>query len=129
MEIVFERRGLKLYLGIDVAIARSKRLPICACSVADGTPVPLALRSRRDFLPPPHGMGNRGVLDSLVRREYAQRALRWVRKLEESENVQVGRIAIDAPRYYAPISGRLCEVAMTDDSISYIKTPTEEQGL
>jgi predicted nuclease with RNAse H fold len=114
------------FAGLDVAVARGKRLPISVCVRADGALVPFPLRSRSQL--PPRLPGNVGILDAYTRRELALEVLAYLREIERSLGVTIRRIAIDAPRLPRPsdFALRACEGALRTAGISFIQTPTQE---
>lgn len=115
------------FVGIDVAISRTKRLPIVIAvrKGSDLVPLPLAQRPER----PPHGMGNRGILEPGAARHYAQQAVAYVQEVAKAEGLRVVRVAIDAPSDYCSPrrSCRQAEAALGGAGISYFKTPTRSR--
>lgn len=112
--------------GIDLAIAKGKRLPIVVCRREGGRVVPLALRGRT--LPePPKGCGNAAIIDPSVRRQFAEDAVAYLETVERRFGVEIGRVAIDAPS--APRANglplRAAEAALRREGISFIQTPNE----
>jgi hypothetical protein len=55
------------FIGIDVACAKGKRLPIVVCRQVDGRLVPFALRDLEGLLSPPTGEGNVATLEPATR--------------------------------------------------------------
>jgi predicted nuclease with RNAse H fold len=117
----------KVFVGIDVAIAKRKRLPICVCEAEEGGIRPLPLR--HGYLKPPSGMGNKAALEAAVRQEYANAVSKWLKDLQKDLNLQVIKIAIDAPSNYCDSSKdrRGSERALDIAGISCFATPTEAQ--
>ena len=70
-----------VFVGIDVAMAKGKRLPICVCERVDDILRPLPLRT--DFEKPPHGMGNKAALDTKSRETFATEVSKWLKKLQK----------------------------------------------
>jgi hypothetical protein len=115
------------YVGIDVACAKRKALPIVVCIRRQGRLVPLALKTA---LPkPPRGGGNVLALDAEWRGEYALQTKRYLNEIETLFSVRVARIAIDAPREpcRAGATRRMSEKALDVRHISCFTTPTEAQ--
>ncbi len=112
------------YVGIDVAFAKKKRLPICVCTVEHGKPTPLALRA--SFQEPPAGRGNKAALLKSHRTTFAEAVKAWLLRLQEDKDLTIQRIAIDAPRDYAQGQRRDCERAMDRRGISCFATPTRK---
>lgn len=113
------------YAGIDVAIARSKRLPLCVGVVDRGRLVPLPLR-RRKGLAPPRGGGNAWVLDADAVRVFAEETAEYLEAVCAAEGLAIARIGIDAPRDFCPPSLPLrpCEAALFRAGISCFVTPS-----
>ena len=117
----------EVFVGIDVACAKKKRLPICVCEVRDKTLTPLPLR--KDFDKPPAGCGNKAALQAATRNEFATAVANWLDKLQSEMGVSIRRIAIDAPSSYcdAGLPRRLSEQSLDRSGISCFATPTKKQ--
>jgi len=115
-------RKAEAFVGIDLAFAKNKLLPICVCTISDGLLTPLELKSPR--LKPPRGKGNAAAIETQEQRLFAREVLCWLGKVEEEFSLEVKVIAIDAPRSYGP---RDSEIQMGECGISYISTPTQEE--
>jgi hypothetical protein len=117
----------ELYVGIDLAISKHKRLPIAACEAAMGRIGFLKLR--REFPRPPVGIGNAGALDVRKRANFVAETMRWLRELERLQGRSIVRIAIDAPS--APCREgcrrRLAELGLDRAGISCFSTPTRSE--
>jgi predicted nuclease with RNAse H fold len=113
------------YAGIDVAIAKDKRLPVVVVVRCAGRLEPLALRAR-GIPEPPRGCGNAAIVEQGNRERLASAAVSYLRAVEEHFDVHIARIAIDAPS--APrrddLKLREAEAALGKEGISYIQTPT-----
>jgi predicted nuclease with RNAse H fold len=111
------------FAGIDVAVARNKRLPVAVCSWVDGRLEAIPLREW-DVLPP-RLPGNLGVLDRQVRRCLAQETVKYLRAVEKCKNMRITRVGIDAPRAPKKPSAvlRACEAELVRLGIGFIKTP------
>jgi len=84
------------FVGIDVAFAKGKRLPICICTVQAGHLVPLSMRT--DCLTShPRGKGNKAALDPTVVDAFAREVSAYLRRVELHLGVNIRRIALDAP--------------------------------
>ena len=116
-----------VYVGIDVAFAKKKPLPVCVCRRQDGKLKPLALKA--DFKKPPVGRGNRAALEKSQREQFAKDVLDWLRDLERFLSLQIVRIAIDSPSDYChpDLRRRRAEQALDEARISCFTTPTEKQ--
>ena len=114
------------YVGIDVAFAKRKLLPVAVCIKTD---VPLEiLPLRANFDKPPAGRGNVRALEEQARRQFAEEVLVWLRKLEEDEHLNLKRIAIDAPSDYCRnrAGRRAAEASLDAEGISCFTTPSED---
>jgi len=121
-----------LYLGIDVAFARGKRLPVLfARRVGAGEssrlePLPIRAAS----LPrPPAGRGNVAALEPAAVRGFARETLAWVEAMEAHLGGRVARVALDCPSApaRAGIRRRACERAMDARGVSCFATPGPSQ--
>lgn len=112
------------FVGIDVAFAKGKRLPVSVCAWETGRLVPMPLRQ----LPfaPPIGSGNARSCDPAEVRQFAEATVEYLRKIETHYGIQIQRIGIDAPsaprREHLP--RRAAEAALDKASISCFRTPT-----
>jgi predicted nuclease with RNAse H fold len=116
-----------VFVGIDVAMAKRKRLPICVCELVDNVLQPLPLRS--GFEKPPHGMGNKSALDAHARNDFASKVSKWLQKLQKDRNLNISCIAIDAPSTYCDQNRdrRVCEKELDKKGISCFATPNKTQ--
>lgn len=116
------------YVGIDVAIAKTKRLPMCVVVHHQGRLEPLPLR-RSAKLKPPRGPGNRRVIEPSGVQTFAEEALAYLRAVERSYGVTIEQVAIDAPsspkRHGIP--RREAELAMDQRRISCFATPSSAE--
>lgn len=117
------------FVGIDVAFARGKRLPVSVCIRSAGSLEVLALRS--SYEKPPAGYGNVEALDERVREGFAEEVLGWLRRLEQQLMLKIRRVAIDAPSDYCcePSGRRAAERCLDGSGIYCFGTPTEAQFL
>jgi hypothetical protein len=115
----------KAYCGIDVAFAKRKWLPVAVCKSNGSTLQTLPLRGAGQA---PRGLGNRAALEPSLIAGFAQATLDYLRRVERTYNVSISRVAIDAPRDYAPEGQRrLAERAMDRAGISCFSTPSLTQ--
>lgn len=116
------------FVGIDVAFAKKKRLPICICVNDHGRLTPLELRKLKDVLPP-KGLGNKAALDGKIVEQYSVEAVEYIKRVEERCNIRVQRIAIDAPSAYKQehIRRRSAEIVMDERGISCFATPSKSE--
>jgi hypothetical protein len=112
------------YAGIDLAIAKKKRLPVVVVVRHAGRLEPLAVNARGVPMPP-CGCGNALIVDVENRRRLASETVNYLRRVEKHFDVRIVRIAIDAPS--APrrdgLTLREAEAALDREGISYIQTP------
>jgi predicted nuclease with RNAse H fold len=115
------------YAGIDVAVAKKKRLPIAVCTWQGGRIEPMALNAKG--LPkPPRGPGNAAICDPTRCQELAAETASYLRAVETALRIKIHAVAIDAPS--APRapgkSLRAAERALAARNISYIETPSAD---
>jgi hypothetical protein len=116
------------FVGIDVAIAKGKRLPIVICTKRQGRLLPLPL-GIDPYVLPPAGIGNAGVLDEARVSQFAQETVAYLKAVASREQLAIRRIAIDAPSApaVADTGRRQCEQALYAAGISCFSTPTANQ--
>lgn len=112
------------YVGIDVACAKKKALPISVCVQRGAKLVPLPLKTVQAT--PPRGGGNVLALESSWRTDFAAQAETYLRHIEDVFSVQISRIAIDAPSEpcSANSARREAERALDARRISCFTTPS-----
>jgi hypothetical protein len=112
------------FIGIDVAFAKGKRLPICICTRRDDRLVPVPLR--RLALEPPVGEGNVATLDEQRVTAFAHEAVAYVDRTCRELRLTPKRIAIDAPSSPRADGSRrrAAEAAMDRAGISCFTTPS-----
>lgn len=112
------------YAGIDLAIAKRKRLPVALCTWRGHRLVPEDLRA----LPyePPRGQGNVAVLDDAVPREFAEATARYLTDICRHLDIRLERIGIDAPSGPRAdgVPRRAAELALDAARISCFTTPS-----
>ncbi len=115
-----------VFVGIDVAIAKKKRLPVSVCKFIKGRLTPLPLRG--EFKKPPSGRGNKSGLEPENRKQFASDVVIWMAKLCRKMSLRIKRIAIDAPSDYCNphLERRLAEQALDKAGIRCFTTPTKE---
>jgi predicted nuclease with RNAse H fold len=116
------------FVGIDVAFAKKKRLPISVCIKQNHRLVPLELRELINCLPPP-GKGNKAALEQKIVEQYCQVVIDYLKQVEELKKVKIRRIAIDAPSTYKieGVQRRNAEIEMDKRRISCFATPSEKE--
>ena len=115
------------YVGVDVAFAKKKALPVCICVRERGRLVPLPLR--RHKLRPPRGSGNIATLDEAVVSQFARDARAYIARVARHEGLSIVRIGIDAPREYRAEQQqrRASDAALNRAGISCFATPSRSQ--
>jgi hypothetical protein len=111
------------FVGIDVACAKKKRLPIVVCRRRGSVLEPLQLR--KAVAKPPQGQGNTRILEQVAVRQFAQTAATYLRDIESEFGVRIRRVAIDAPSDSRPCDAprRKVEAELDRRRISCIATP------
>lgn len=118
---------IEAFLGIDVACAKRKRLPVCLC-VREGRRLQVRALKNLRLPKPPAGRGNRAALDPAQARGFALETLDYVRTLEQSLGHRIRTIALDGPRKPSePGSQRAADRAMSDRGISCFWTPSRQE--
>lgn len=119
---------MEAFAGIDVAFAKSKRLPVCLCVWNDQRLIPLPLAAG-GVPEPPRGHGNVASIDPSVVASFADESALYLRLLEKRFGVSIRRIAIDAPSDPRRdcLRRRLAEIAMDQQHISCFATPSASE--
>jgi hypothetical protein len=118
-----------LFVGIDVAMAKGKRLPV-AFMLADGgppQPLPVRIRDVTGSLSPPRGMGNAALVnDPSSADAFATAVADYVDDVSRALAARVAGIAVDAPANFGPEGGglRRSEAALGVVGLSYFRTPS-----
>lgn len=116
----------KAFVGIDVAFAKRKRLPVCICVREHQRLRVVSLRSR-DLPKPPIGRGNRAVLGPVEVRQFALEALGYLRMVEQRLGLAVQVVSLDCPRQ-PRVDGsprRMADHAMDERGIKCFTTPSK----
>jgi hypothetical protein len=120
-------QGMDVFVGIDVAFAKHKRLPICISKWENSRFIPLD-PCRQTLSRVPRGRGNRACINEECRKCFATQTKDYLLDLVE-EGFKIRRIAIDAPR--APKSHgerrRESERELERRDISYYPTPSSTE--
>lgn len=117
-----------LFVGIDVAFAKQKKLPICICKRFGPQLIPLS--TRVPGLPEvPRGSGNRYTIDPVAVGSFAQQVFEYLCTMETHFGGRIKRVAIDASSAPCPSASlrRHCERDLDSRGISCFPTPTEAQ--
>ena len=116
-----------IFIGIDLAIAKNKTLPICFCRWEQGRLLPFPVQALLHR--PPRGRGNLAVLDDQRVQEFVEEAAQYISAVASELGVRVERIGIDAPRAAREDQSRrrLSEIAMDKAGISCFTTPSTNE--
>jgi Protein of unknown function (DUF429) len=110
-----------VYVGIDVACAVSKRLPICV--VSEGHPIiPLMIPKHLAGLIP-RGVGNREITAAAPFHEAARGVVRGINRIAIEMRWQLKRFAIDAPAAPPATGSRASEDELGRLGLSNFRTP------
>ena len=116
------------FVGIDVAFAKEKRLPVCICTIRNARLFPLALR-QQELPQPPRGKGNKLSIEADIVASFALQTLAYIQAIEKALDVRIMRIALDAPSAFK-LPGRTrraAEQAMDKRRISCFATPSRDE--
>jgi len=115
------------FVGIDVAFAKRKPLPVSICTWRDGRLEPFPLRQLRRQ--PPRGRGNVATLDADQVHAFARQAAEYVDGACRDLGLTPHRVGIDAPRLPRAegTSRRRAEAAMDRAGISCFTTPSASE--
>jgi hypothetical protein len=112
-----------IYLGIDVACASNKRLPICAVTLGSKIE-PLEIRWPLLRLIP-RGRGNREITEVAPFRDAARDVARAIAQIAREMGWCIQRIAIDAPAAPPKAGARVSEAELGRCGLSSFRTPAE----
>jgi predicted nuclease with RNAse H fold len=116
----------EIFIGIDLAYAKNKQLPLCIATLQRGQLVPIETASM--MLPEiPRGRGNVGALETEQVMHFAQAVMNFLKAVELQIAGRIVAIAIDAPSSYSADGRRKCEQAMDARGISCFATPTRKK--
>ena len=115
------------FVGIDLAFAKKKYLPIVICTWEQGCLFPYPLRNLGIL--PPRGKGNVATLNNELVKKFAKATRLYIKAVCVQLKLQPMCIGIDAPS--APrdpeLRRRLAELALDRAGISCFATPSEKQ--
>ncbi len=118
---------MNAYVGIDVACAKRKPLPIVICTRgADGLRL---LPLKESAHQPPQGEGNAQAIQPAFLQRFAEKTAAYLRAIEGAFDVTISRIALDTPSAPKPAGydERECERALRMIGVSYISTPSGDE--
>lgn len=115
-----------VFVGIDVACANGKRLPICFAQWERDrlTPLKIPTPLARAI---PRGIGNGAVQDAAPFAELAAAVTAAIENILREMKWTIARVAIDAPASPGLLGPRQCEAALTKAGLSVFKTPNVSQ--
>jgi len=115
----------RAFVGIDLAIAKKKLLPISVCVFEAGKLTPLPLSGLK--LLHPRGFGNKKGLDAQVVNQYALDSSNYLLAIQKEYDLSINCIAIDAPSSFRldSIPRRKAEQEMDKEHISCFATPSQ----
>ena len=110
-----------IYVGIDVACALGKRLPICFAA-AGGALTPLEIPSYLASAMP-RGLGNKELISVTPYRDAARKVVCTISQIAKEMAWRIDRVAVDAPAAPPATSSRLSEVELGRLGVSSFRTP------
>lgn len=114
-----------VFVGIDVACAKGKKLPICVVAADNGKIIPQIIPDDL-FRMLPKGLGNREISSDAPFVQAAREVSGSLKEIALKQRWTIERIAIDAPAR-PPRSGvRASEKALNKKGLSCFMTPCEE---
>lgn len=116
------------WVGIDVAFAKRKRLPVSVCVWEGNRLIPRPVADR-DAPVPPRGQGNAVALDREAVERFADETAAYLRELEMYFGVSIRRIGIDAPSDHKlnALKRRKAEEALDARGIRCFTTPSADE--
>jgi predicted nuclease with RNAse H fold len=113
--------SLSVYVGIDVACALGKRLPICVVSA--GRPLmPLMIPEHLATLLP-RGLGNKEIAAAAPFQDAARDVVGAIKRIVIEMGWRIERIAVDAPAAPPAMSSRASENDLAHLRLSSFRTP------
>jgi hypothetical protein len=113
--------SLSVYVGIDVACALGRRLPICVVSA--GRPLmPLMIPKHLATLLP-RGLGNKEIAAVAPFRDAASGVVSTIKRIVFEMGWQIERVAVDAPAAPPATSSRASENELAHLRLSSFRTP------
>ena len=117
---------MDVFIGIDVACAKGKYLPLVICSEENGRLIPLPLANYQ--IKPPKGLGNALTLHDKVNKAFANDVANYMQTVCDAFHLNPVRIGIDSPlRPRANyLKRRVAEQALDKAWISCYTTPSTD---
>ncbi|WP_414828397.1 DUF429 domain-containing protein [Alteromonas sp. H39] len=115
---------MDVFIGIDVACAKGKYLPLVICSKENGRLLPFPLASYP--IKPPRGLGNALTLHDKLNQAFANDVANYIETVCESFHLNPIRIGIDSPLRPRDnsLKRRVAEQALDKAGISSYTTPS-----
>lgn len=120
---------MDVFIGIDVACAKGKYLPLVICTLENGRLLPFPLASYP--IKPPRGLGNARTLDDKVNQAFAEDVASYIETVCESFHLNPIRIGIDSPLRPRDnhLNRRFAEQALDRAGISCYTTPSADDFM
>ncbi|MDW5286708.1 DUF429 domain-containing protein [Alteromonas macleodii] len=117
---------MDVFIGIDVACAKGKYLPLVICTQENGRLIPLPLAKYQ--IKPPRGLGNALTLHDKVNQAFANDVANYIETVCESFHLNPIRIGIDSPLRPRDnnLNRRFAEQALDSSGISCYTTPSTD---
>lgn len=115
---------MDVFIGIDVACAKGKFLPLVICTQENGRLIPFPLASYP--IKPPRGLGNVRTLDDKVNQAFAEDVASYIETVCDAFHLSPIRIGIDSPLRPRDnhLNRRFAEQALDRAGISCYTTPS-----
>lgn len=115
---------MDVFIGIDVACAKGKYLPLVICTLENGRLLPFPLASYP--IKPPRGLGNARTLDDRVNQAFAENVASYIETVCDAFHLSPIRICIDSPLLPRDnhLNRRFAEQALDKAGISCYTTPS-----
>lgn len=116
------------FVGIDVAFAKGKRLPVVVSCWENHRLKPIPLRKFTDHKPPA-GQGNAASIAPKTLIDFVEAAALYLKAIEQKFRIGICRIAIDSPSDPKPskVSRRSSELELDCRRVSCFATPSEKE--
>ena len=117
---------MDVFIGIDVACAKDKYLPLVICTRQNGQLLPFPLANYQ--IKPPRGLGNNLTLHEKVNQAFANDVARYIETVCVTYQLNPVRIGIDSPLRPRDnrLKRRLAEQALDKAGISCYTTPSRD---
>lgn len=118
---------MDVFIGIDVACAKGKYLPLVICCKENGRLIPLPLANFQ--IKPPRGLGNALTLHDKVNQAFADDVASYIETVCDAFHLNPVRIGIDSPLRPRDnsLNRRVAEQALDKAGISCYTTPSTDE--